>query len=198
MAKRRLVELTLNGKPTDIVAVVNQLEIAKEDLLFDAASAIEDELNKFIRKVRNKTANRGRGPAADEYNDPLKGARASVTKKDSNTLIVDVDNRVFNILDAGSPTKRASEENPMKFPQYFGNVTRENELVTGPRVRVTEKPFWVTATEVEGFAPRNFYKAAAKKSTLTNYRKKRRERSIFRFPLDPKFITFKVVDGASS
>lgn len=188
-----LLELSLNKKPTTVAYVINQLEIAADDLLFDAASAVEDELNKQIRKMRAKTANRGRGRFADEYDDPLKGAKAETKKLDDNTIRVNVDNKVFNILDAGSPG--ASSSDYMTFPVYDGNLTREDSLTLNSRVRVENKPQWVKTKEVDGFEPRNFYKNAAKRRTLTQARK-RRGKSIFRFPLDPDYIGMEVVDGS--
>ena len=146
---------------------------------------VAEELELLLAEISNSSAHRGRGRFAAKYDDPLNPTKSPIKIKITSrrrgriTYRVEVDNPIFNILDAGSPDKTAS--NVMRFPRYRGGPsTNPGRLVVGTPANILDRGSedaeffgggWVTINpgqKISGFEPRNFYKSIIEKLKQRN------------------------------
>jgi hypothetical protein len=186
----------LNGRLIELKELRRELLKVGEDRADRAAAFAAKELNNIVDRLNNTTANRGSQvnrlaktpiPGASRYNQPLRNAKVVITKVKTGKgfkYTIAVEHRglrggrnLFDLLDAGSPSKPQSADGPMVFPVYDGRRTavsgRGNPKIGTAGGRIAKPLFFITKDQVQGFPGRNFYRSVADKVRRQFYAKSR-------------------------
>ena len=158
------------------------LENSRQAHVEVAAEYVKRDLNRLLKSFRNNTSNRAnqvrnttritrervnperfRPSGSPPMNNPMKDAEVVEENRPDGSILLTVNNPVFNILDQGRDA--ISTEKPMVFPAYTGNLTNTDvvNLNSGAvrinRVRnnsVEYDTVFVRTRYVGPVAPRNF------------------------------------------